>query len=191
MKKLVLAASLCLAGMSAAQAEDLNQLTQDTRAKAVPVLPKIVGMLTATVKERGVADAIPVCKVKAPALLKQQSEELGWMVRRVSLKTRNAERATPDVWEARNLAEFDIRAAQGADPKTLEASEIVTAADGKRYLRYMKALPVMPVCLNCHGDAASLAPAVRETLQREYPDDRATGYSAGQIRGALTVTRPL
>jgi hypothetical protein len=34
---------------------------------------------------------------------------------------------------------------------------------------------------------ASLA----EKIRIEYPHDQATGYSAGQLRGAVVVTRPL
>jgi hypothetical protein len=55
----------------------------------------------------------------------------------------------------------------------------------------MKALPVQPVCVNCHGDAANLAPEIKERIAREYPADRATGYLPGQIRGAVSVKRPL
>jgi hypothetical protein len=32
---------------------------------------------------------------------------------------------------------------------------------------------------------------VRARLATEYPHDKATGYSAGQIRGAISIKRPL
>jgi hypothetical protein len=32
---------------------------------------------------------------------------------------------------------------------------------------------------------------VKEKLATLYPGDRATGYSAGQIRGAMTIRKPL
>ena len=70
----------------------------------------------------------------------------------VSLKSRNPERGTPDVWEARQLADFNIRAASGEKPDTLEVGEIVTRDDGTKAFRYMRALPVAQVCLACHGD---------------------------------------
>jgi len=47
------------------------------------------------------------------------------------------------------------------------------------------------VCVNCHGDSASLAPEIKERIARDYPADRATGYLPGQIRGAVSVKRPL
>jgi len=65
------------------------------------------------------------------------------------------------------------------------------AIDGKPVFRYMKALPVGEVCLNCHGAADSFDAGLKAKLAESYPHDQATGYSKGQVRGALTVKRPL
>ncbi|MBI4754031.1 MAG: DUF3365 domain-containing protein [Betaproteobacteria bacterium] len=191
MNRLLATLLLSSAVVAPALAQDAQSLLQDTRKQALPVLPKVVGMMQDTVAEKGAAGAIPVCKEKAPTLLKQRADELGWGIRRVSLKIRNPERGTPDVWEARHLADFSARAAAGAKPETLEVGEVLTRADGKREFRYMRAIPVAEVCLKCHGDAATIAPDLKAELQKQYPQDQATGYSKGQIRGALTVRRPL
>ena len=111
MRSLLLVALALGAGV--AQAADLDALKTDTRQKALPVLPKVVGMMKETVAAEGTVAAIPVCKEKAPQLIKALSAETGWDIRRVSLKTRNPQRGTPDVWEARQLADFNIRAANG------------------------------------------------------------------------------
>ena len=108
----------------------------------------------------------------------------------MSLKTRNPLLGTPDAWEQAVLADFDRRAAAGEKPETLEVSEIVTEPQG-RYFRYMKAIPVQPLCLTCHGTDATIAPEVTQRLQSDYPHDHARGYTAGQIRGAVTIKRPL
>jgi mono/diheme cytochrome c family protein len=55
----------------------------------------------------------------------------------------------------------------------------------------MKALPVQQVCLACHGPAASIAEDVAAKTQALYPADKATGYALGQIRGAITIRKPL
>lgn len=187
----VVFALLALSLSPLVQAQDIAALTADTRAKAVPVLPKIAGAMKAAVEKDGLDGAVGVCKTKSPELLKEASQATGWPMRRVSLKPRNAETAVPDAWEARHLADFNIRAANGEKPETLEVGEVVAGADGKQTFRYLRALPVIEVCQNCHGDAASLKPAVTARLAAEYPHDKATGYSLGQIRGALTVKRPL
>lgn len=174
-----------------AQAQDTGALLEETRQKALPVLPKVVKTMQQAVNESGAVGAIPVCKVVAPQLLQEMRDQTGWSIRRVSLKTRNAATGTPDSWEVRQLADFNIRAAGGAKPETLETSEIVTEADGSRAFRYMKALPVADVCLKCHGADATLPADLRAALARDYPQDRATGYAAGEVRGALSVKRPL
>jgi len=181
--------ALLLAALPAL-AQDVAALTADTRKTVLPVVPKVVNAMQEAVAAKGVAGAIPVCKDEAPKLVKEKRDETGWAIRRVSLKTRNAERATPDAWEAAVLADFDVRAASGEKPETLEKSEVVTI-DGKPVFRYMKALPVSDVCLNCHGPADGLDAGLKAELGKYYPHDQATGYTKGQIRGALTVKRPL
>ena len=183
-------AALVAGVTGSAQAQDLETLKLDTRKNALPVLPKVVAMMQETVATRGVVEAIPVCKEKAPQLLKEQSEKTGWKMSRVSLKTRNPERGTPDTWEARQLADFNIRAAAGEKVESLETGEIVTE-NGKPVFRYMRAIPVGDVCLKCHGQADKIEAGLKSELARNYPLDRAFGYEKGQIRGALTVRRPL
>ena len=179
-----------LAAALPAFAQDLAALTADTKKTVLPVVPKVVNAMQEAVAEKGVAGAVPVCQEQAPQLIKAKRQVTGCDIRRVSLKTRNAERGTPDLWEVRQLADFNIRAANGERIDTLEKSEIVSI-DGKPVLRYMKALPVGDVCLKCHGPAESLDPALQAKLKESYPHDQATGYAKGQIRGALTVKRPL
>ena len=187
--KAFLPITLLLAALPAL-AQDIGALTAETKKTVLPVVPKVVNAMQEAVAEKGVAGAIPVCKEQAPELIKEKRKETGWDIRRVSLKTRNAERGTPDLWEARVLADFNIRAANGEKPETLEKSELVTI-DGKPVFRYMKALPVGEVCLKCHGPANGLDAGLKAKLSESYPHDKATGYSQGQIRGALTVKRPL
>lgn len=171
-------------------AQDVAALTAETKAAVLPVVPKVMSAMMSAVTEQGVAGAIPVCQDEAPLLIKGVREETGWAIRRVSLKTRNPERSTPDAWEAAVLAEFDARAAGGEPVKPMEKAE-VTTVDGKPVFRYMKALPVAEVCLSCHGSAESLDAELKAELGKRYPHDAATGYGLGQVRGALTVIRPL
>lgn len=187
--KAFLPITLLLAALPAV-AQDVAALTAETKKTVLPVVPKVVNAMQEAVATKGVAEAIPVCKDQAPKLIKEVRDSSGWSIRRVSLKTRNAERGTPDLWEARVLADFDIRAANGEKPETLEKAEIVTI-DGKPVFRYMKALPAGEVCLKCHGPADGLDAGLKAKLKENYPHDLATGYSQGQIRGALTVKRPL
>jgi hypothetical protein len=132
----------------------------------------------------GPTHAIEVCASEAPRIADALSEQSGWAVRRVSLRARNASRATPDDWERGILEQFDQRQAAGETAADLRAS----ATSGGTY-RYMQAQGVEGVCLVCHGE--SLARAIADTLEQYYPDDAATGYSMGQVRGAISLSKEL
>ena len=185
----ILSISLLLATLPTF-AQDIDSLTTETKKAVLPILPTVVKAMQESVAAKGAAGAISVCKGLAPALIADKRKETGWDIRRVSLKTRNPERGTPDLWEARQLADFNVRAGLGEKPENLEKSEIVTI-NGKPVLRYMKALPVADVCLKCHGPVDTLDAGLKAELAKNYPQDRATGYVRGEIRGALTVKRPL
>ena len=58
---------------------------------------------------------------------------------------------------------------------------------GDRY-GWVEPLYVAPPCLTCHGTEV---PAKLEAHIREvYPEDRATGFEAGEFRGVVWVTMP-
>jgi hypothetical protein len=161
----------------------------DARKVATSIPPRLLAVLTEELARGGPEGAIAACRDVAPQLAKAASAETGWSIRRVSLRNRNP-RAVPDAWERAALEEFDRRAASGESPTALEKAEIVVE-DGRRHYRYMRALPVQPLCVNCHGAVDQLAPATRHKLKELYPEDRAIGYKTGDLRGAMTIRKPL
>jgi len=183
----VLAAAMLLSVASANAQEPA--WVGEARKVAGSVPPKLLAVLTEEIGKNGPEGAILVCRDKAPQLAKAASDETGWSVRRVSLRNRNP-RAVPDGWERAALEDFDRRAASGESATTLEKAEIVTEG-GKQSYRYMRALPTQPLCLNCHGSPEQLTPAVLEKLKALYPDDKAVGYRPGDIRGAITIRKPV
>jgi hypothetical protein len=128
--------------------------------------------------------AIEVCARVAPAIADSLTAESGWLVKRVSLKSRNASRAEPDKWEQNVLFEFNRRQAEGEDAADISFGEVVNGQ-----YRYMQAQGVEPLCLLCHGKG--LSDEVETTLDQYYPDDWATGYSLGQVRGAISLSKTL
>ena len=172
------------------RSEDPDTLLPESRQTAVSLLQQLGTKLRATIADNGPEGSVAVCKDFAPLLAGQLSRQTGWRVARVSLRTRNPLLGTPDAWEQKVLEEFERRLAAGEKPDALEFAEIVQEP-AARYYRYMKAIPVQPLCLTCHGAKEQMSPFILEQLGTEYPHDRATGYSPGQIRGAVTVKRPL
>lgn len=185
--KTLFAATLALTAFSAI-ANDAA-LIEETRKTALAIPPKLLQMVQEEIEKGDHHGAIAACNDKAPKMAAAASQNTGWAIRRVSLKNRNP-KAVPDAWERAALEDFDRRRAAGESGATLEKAEIVSEGD-KRVLRYMKALPTQGICLNCHGAEDKLKPEVKARLAELYPNDKATGYSEGQIRGALTVKRPL
>ncbi len=170
-------------------AADEAQLLDEARKVAGSIPPKLLEVLDDEIRKGGPENAIGVCREKAPQMAKAASEKTGWAIRRVSLKNRNP-KAVPDAWEKGVLEEFDRRAAAGDKPTGLEKGELLTV-DGQQVYRYMKALPTQDLCLQCHGTADRISPAVQAKLLEHYPNDKAVGYSAAEIRGAITIRKPL
>ena len=179
------AALITLFSATLAHADD-EALMTEARKVATTLPPKLIVALQDEIKKSGPEGAIPVCKDMAPKMAGEISQQTGWKIKRVSLKARNDARAIPDPWERAALEDFDKRAAAGEEPAKLEKGEKV----GNEF-RYVKALPVQPLCLSCHGPADQLSPAIKAALGQNYPNDRATGYAEGQIRGVISVRKPL
>jgi len=158
------------------------------------------------------AEVFPDCPEIAPIIASDISREKGYLVRRVTNRTRNA-RNTPDDWEAKQLEKFEDMAKDGKPrtqfnitkpddsilpTKEFEVSAIVEEEDVK-YFRYMRSItmpgppseaPFLP-CLKCHGTFDQLGDGVLEAIQAAYPYDMALGYKKGYIRGAWTIKIPL
>lgn len=179
----------CLGAFALNAGADEAKLLEEARTIPQKMQPKLLEVLQGEILKSGHVGAISVCRDKAPQMAKGLSEQTGWAIRRVSLKNRNP-KAVPDTWEQAVLQDFERRLAAGEDPTKIDKGELVTV-DGQKTYRYMKALPTQELCLDCHGKTNSLASGVEAKLKELYPDDKATGYVEKQIRGAITVKKPL
>jgi hypothetical protein len=70
-----------------------------------------------------------------------------------------------------------------------ETSALVKEA-GKPTIHYAKPIIAQQMCLACHGKPDDIAPDVMSLLKEKYPQYQITGYSAGELIGALTISRP-
>jgi hypothetical protein len=172
--------------ISPLQAEQANQ--EALKKEAINLIKQFGGSLKPELKKAmqsgGPAHAITICSEKAPAIAKNLRDSSGWYIKRVSLKARNSSSATPDSWEEKVLKQFDERQAKGESARNMAHAEVV---DGK--YRFMKAQAAGKICLNCHG--AKVKPEVEAVLKQKYPDDKARGYTLGQIRGAFSLAKDL
>lgn len=174
---------------SLAAASDLTQRTNASRAAVQELQAALSKELRAAFESGGPAQGIEICSRRAMTISADISKKHGWDVGRTSLRVRNPANV-PDAWEEKVLRDFEKRKAAGEDPARLEYAEIVNQS-GKSTFRYMKAIviPAGAPCLACHG--RELDASVAGKLRERYPNDRATGFREGDLRGAFSVSQPL
>jgi len=165
----------------------IEERTAACRAVAAGFMSTLKAELMKAMRDGGPLNAIKVCKERAPEIAAQKSKVTGWRVARTSLKARNPANS-PDPWERKVLESFEARRAKGERVNSLEHGEIVTE-NGKRAFRYMKAIQTSGICLRCHGK--NIDPALSSALREFYPQDKATGFKLGHIRGAFAITQPM
>ncbi|HDZ08354.1 Tll0287-like domain-containing protein [Pseudohongiella sp.] len=169
--------------LGACQAETRQpppQLVEQGQALSTQFVATLLPTLQAAMQQGGPVNAVEVCAVAAPRIAAELSEASGWSVTRVSLRARNQSSAVPDPWEADMLADFDRRQLAGEPVAQLNAAEVVNGE-----FRYLQAQAAGPLCLTCHG--TDISTEVQSVLDQYYPQDMATGYIAGQIRGAISM----
>ncbi len=189
--KSVLALLITAAPAFAAETADEAQARylEESRKIVQEFMQTLGGTLKKQLETSGAESAVAVCKQVAPALADQYSRD-GRLVKRVSLKARNKTLGTPDAWEEGVLQGFNQAQGEGKPVASMEVAVVTDNADG-RWFRYMKAISTQTMCLQCHGSPADVSLGVKSLLEKEYPEDKATGYSVGEIRGAISIKRKL
>jgi hypothetical protein len=169
----------------AAEQGSLRAEADEARAASQMFAKTLKSQLITAIKAGGPKNAIPVCQQIAPAVAAQYSAD-GLVIGRTALRIRNPANA-PDDWERDVLVGFAKAMEKGVDPKTLERFAFFPDKAGGKTFRYMKAIPVAQPCLACHG--SNVSPTVQDALDEHYPDDQATGFALGDLRGAFTVRK--
>lgn len=133
----------------------------------------------------GPIGAVAVCAEAAPVIAADVSDQSGLDVRRISARTRNPGVATDAALGAR----LQSLAANPLDDRGRPATIRWSEGDGTIATHHSMRAVVMQdqPCSACHG--SNIAPSVRAAIAERYPGDRATGYRAGELRGAI-LTRP-
>lgn len=170
----------------AAQQNDRTKIEpalKEARKVTADLTDKVRSLLMKELEKGGYEGAVDVCANVAQNITREFNQQTGHQVRRVSLGYRNLN-DQPDDYERRLLENFDRQNRQ----KKLEGEHYeIVSENGRDYLRYMKPVVAGKMCLNCHGQPDEIPPRVRAILQRHYPDDKATGYHEGDVRGAISV----
>ena len=135
----------------------------------------LMGRVMSVASEEGFPAAVTVCKEEAIALTEEVAEKHGLALGRTSEQLRNPDNQPPD-WFADLSANVNV------------AARFQEAETGE--LRGVAPIRLAAGCTNCHGATDQLAEGVPEALALHYPDDQATGYEEGDLRGYFWVEVP-
>lgn len=139
-----------------------------TNAQAV-LLSNVAG----AIQNGGFAHAVDFCNLRATLLTDSLSSE-SFTISRISEKNRNPKNAASEM-ELNILQNF-----------TTENNHTLVENDGKHI--YYKAIRIgMPICLKCHGTPETLDTEASKMISDRYPNDKATGYKEGDLRGSWKV----
>ena len=171
--------------MAQQRSADVNheEALQEARRLADDLGDKIRGLLVQELQRGGPASAVRVCSEVAQEMTREFNRHTGHHARRVSVKYRNPQNL-PDGYEQQVLVRMEVENRQkhlGKEYVEVVKEENVTV------LRYMRPLTVAPVCITCHGPKETMTPEVKRMLTERYPEDRATGFQEGDLRGAISV----
>ena len=171
------------------QTPEHKVLNQEAREIVKEFGYELKGTMQKAFKQAGPTAVIEVCQASSDWIAtKVDRRNGGWEVGRTSLKLRNPDNA-PVSWEMMVLQSIEARKANGEDPKLLSYSEVVTEGGIESY-RFMMAIPTAEKpCIICHGDA--IDGEITALLDKHYPNDKARGFKAGDIRGAFTLQKRL
>ncbi len=153
-------------------AEDLAR----AQAELLPFKEQMLDALTTSL-EAGPANAISVCRERAPeiaAALSVDGVEMG----RTSHRLRNPKNAPPPWAEPLLAAYLEDPAREGPMAVYIDESTI----------GYVEPIRAVSFCLSCHGPAVE--PELLEEIRSLYPEDRATEFRTGDLRGLFWLTMP-
>lgn len=146
---------------------------------------RVRSRLTDAMNNGGAPAAIQVCSAEAQTIAETVAKETGATVGRSSLKLRNPKDAPPGWVQTWLVAQGDKKA------DAVTGIEGVFDSPKGKVARFLKPIAIEGACLSCHGDPAQMAEPVKTTLASKYPDDKATGYQNGDLRGALWAEVPV
>lgn len=167
-----------------------SSLVADTKSAQIgesvstALIQKLGGELKAQMIKNGPVAALGFCNASAQALTQEVSLSSHYNVKRVSLLDRNPKnRANVQESAILNIWQNSLNAAQ-----PLPAYEIRSDENMDHY--YKPLLINNEMCLKCHGSIEPQSQLGR-AIKAAYPNDHATGYKMGDLRGMIVVEIPV
>lgn len=129
---------------------------------------RLSGRLTEAMGSVGPSGAILVCSEEASKIAEQVGGEHDVRIGRTGVRLRN-QNNQPPAW-----------ASELVEQKNDSPTFAVLSTDQSAALLPIK---LQAQCLMCHGPKEQISPEIQDQLATLYPQDQATGFSEGELRG--------
>lgn len=181
MRLLAITLIMLLFSCTNSKKEDLTPYLSKGRNITEITQQELLKNVSSAMTKGGSAYAIDYCNVKAMPLTDSISQNQQVSISRKSLKNRNPENKASgkevtllEFYEKQHLAKKEI------GDTVLVINEKYT---------YFKPIKLgMDACLKCHGDPKTeIDSTTLSKLRKLYPEDHATGYQKGDLRGMWKV----
>lgn len=141
---------------------------------------KLQTELQAAMKVGGPANAVAFCASRAQVLMDSMSQVHGVQIRRATMRPRNiVDRAT---------AREELALEFYAQRQLASDSLLPTVEVDNGVVHYFRPIVLGRPCLACHGTPNKhIAPETAAVIAAAYPNDQATGYAEGDLRGVWHV----
>ncbi len=137
---------------------------------------------------KGAAAAVDFCRTEAPAIAAAVMAEHHVRLGRIAVPQRNRNPSnSPQGWQGAVLSQFQMSFEHGVAAADLVFVQRDHLPAGTQ-LRLIRGIAVEASCLACHG--RQIGAPVAQAIVRNYPNDGATGFDVGDLRGALWVEVP-
>lgn len=156
---------------------DLTEIQQKQETKALKAQYKFLNTLQLELQQvmPDASKAIDVCRKRTDLLANSISQTMNIRMGWTSSKIRNLNNISPS-W-AKDLINQNHQ-------------QVLFVSLPNRELGVLKPIMTDSICINCHGKQNEIEPDVFSEILNLYPDDAATGFSEGEVRGYVWVEVP-
>lgn len=176
-------ASLLTSFLQAQEAAGDAAIAERGKKIAAAAFAKLSEELMKALAEGGTSHALPFCHANVPKLMAEVSEQQVASIQRLTHKPRNPKNRVSEP-EQKILDGFAAALKAGQSPKPV----VQTDASGRKVF-YSPIYTAMATCLQCHGEPGrDISEADAKLIRSLFPEDLATGFKLGDLRGMWKIT---
>jgi hypothetical protein len=143
--------------------------------------------LQTAIQSGGVSNALPFCSLAAAPLTASMAEKHGVTLKRVTHQARNPA-GKANAAELAVLKSFASALAASTNSPPPFATNLIAG----QATFFAPIVLNNELCLKCHGEPGKdISTENLAVIRKHYPQDEATGFKLGQLRGAWRIDFPL